>query len=187
MEITGFFSETKSVFIVVHIVSVIVGMGAALISDAFFTLFSRDKVLEVRELKILHILSKIVWTGLALIIISGLGIFLSDPIRYAASAKFLSKMSVVLILAINGYVLHRYIKPHLGLKAFLSENKGYLPRKIAFCCGAISLVSWLYACTLALLKNIPWNYAQIMGIYVLILVIAIPCALFIEHRKFSRT
>ena len=186
MEITDFFRETKGLFILIHVVSVIIGMGAALISDIFFTLFSRDRLLEPRELKVLNTLSYIVWIGLALIIVSGLGIFLSDPLTYASSPKFLSKMSIVLILSLNGYILHRFIKPHLKLPAFLETTRRYRARTVAFACGAISLISWICAFVLALLKNVPWNYTQFMGLYVLILALAVPCAILLERWKFSR-
>lgn len=176
------FIESKPFFTIIHIIAAIVGVVAALTSDALFSFYSHDKKLDRRELRRLNTLSTIVWVSLVVIIVSGIGIFLSDPATYAVSAKFLSKMSVVVILSINGYLLHRLVKPHLTHPGFLTSKKEHRARMIAFTCGAVSLVSWLYALTLAILKNLPHTYGEIMSLYLLILICAIIVALFVERR-----
>ncbi|MCC6290792.1 hypothetical protein IT398_01865 [Candidatus Nomurabacteria bacterium] len=169
-------------FTVTHIISAIAGIGGALVSDVFFTFYSHDKKFSNRELNVLNTLSTVVWVSLVVIIVSGIGIFLSDPVMYSASAKFLAKMSIVLILSINGYLLHHLVKPHLAHRRFLDSPKERRPRMVAFSCGAVSLVSWLSVLALALIKNTPFSYGEIMPLFILVLIFTITAALVVERR-----
>jgi hypothetical protein len=56
-------------------------------------------------------------------------------------------------------------------------------RKLAFACGAISIISWISVCTLGVLDKVSIGYEQIMILYIGILMIGIPSALFIEKRE----
>ena len=48
METIEFFQYIKTPATVLHVVSVVVGMGAALVSDVFFSFFSADKRLKIK-------------------------------------------------------------------------------------------------------------------------------------------
>lgn len=71
MDPITFFITTKPLFTLVHILSVIVGMGAALLSDLLFNLYARDRILTAREVRSLDRLSRTVWIALGIIILSG--------------------------------------------------------------------------------------------------------------------
>ena len=61
MEATiDFFSEYKHISVIVHVLSVIVGMGSALISDILFNNFMKDKKIRIEEDHTLSILSHII-------------------------------------------------------------------------------------------------------------------------------
>jgi len=182
MDISLFFQSIKIPMTVLHVLAVVFGMGGALISDILFTFFSKDKKLNSTEIFTLSILSKVVFYGLIFIILSGIAIFLSDVIRYLNSPKFLAKMSILLVLLVNGYFLKKYIWPHLLKKGFLVFKKERNVRRLAFASGAISVVSWLSAFTLGVLNKVNASYIFIMSLYLVILVFGIIIALLVEKR-----
>lgn len=90
----AFFASIKAFSIIFHVLSVVIGMGGALIADLLFSFYAIDKKLKHSEISTLALLSKIVWYSLLAIIISGVFIFFSDPEKYMASAKFITKMDI---------------------------------------------------------------------------------------------
>ena len=174
MESIAFFANIKIPMTVVHVLSVVFGMGSALLSDVLFTFYSRDKKLSHHEIHTLGILSRIVWFSLVFIILSGIGLFLSDMAKYSSSVKFLGKMSIMAVLLVNGFVLDRFIWPHLGARSFLTTQKNASLRKIAFICGAISVLSWISVCVLGVLSSVSVTYHQLMALYAGVLLVAIP-------------
>ncbi|MEK7641875.1 MAG: hypothetical protein AAB365_02675 [Patescibacteria group bacterium] len=185
MEITGFFLELKPYSIALHAISAIVGMGAALASDVLFSFYGRDRSLDTQERKTLERLSRIIWIALAVIIVSGVALFISNPAGYSESAKFLSKMTIVGVLTVNGFVLARWIQPHMAQGGFLTSKKERQARTLAFACGAISLVSWCSAFSLGLLSGLTLSYITIISVYAGITTGAIVIALGIERLKFE--
>lgn len=180
------FSESVRVpATVVHVIAVVFGMGGALMSDLLFTFFSKDKKLNKTEVSTLTILRSVVSYGLLAIIISGVFIFLSDMDRYMSSAKFLAKMSILAVLILNGVVLNKYIWPHILNRNFFTLKRERNIRRLAFASGAVSVTSWLAVCALGTLKKVPMLYGEIMCIYLVILLVAISVALFIEKRELN--
>ena len=186
MESLPLFAEIKIPMTVVHVLSVVFGMGSALLSDILFTFYSRDRKLTSHEIHTLGILSRVVWFSLIFIILSGIGLFLSDVPRYMSSVKFLGKMSIMLVLLVNGFFLDRYIWPRLGTRSFLTAQKNASLRKTAFICGAISVFSWISICILGVLSSVPLTYHQLMAIYAGVLLVAIPGAILVEYFEFER-
>lgn len=163
-----FFSEYKHISVIIHVLSVIVGMGAALISDVFFNMYIKDKRINPNENRTLDTLSTIVWISLFFIVMSGLMLFLSDPIKYSSSVKFLVKMTIVGVIVINGYAFWRVIHPALSKINFTDNNmhhKYVKLRKVSFAMGAISLASWISAFVLGMLGHIPLSYLEAIAGY----------------------
>ena len=185
IEITEFFQSVKVPMTIMHVLAVVFGMGAALTSDALFSFFGKDKNLNKTELKTLEILSTLVLYGLVVIAISGLALFLSDPIQYLNSAKFLAKMSILVVLLLNGYLLNAYVWPHLLKKKFFTARSERSVRRLAFALGSISVISWVAVCVLGLLKDVPMNYGSIMGVYFIILSLGTLVALGVENRELN--
>ncbi|HEY4502823.1 MAG TPA: hypothetical protein VJC14_00075 [Candidatus Paceibacterota bacterium] len=185
MEFTEILQYVKTPVTVAHVLAVVLGMGAALTSDILFSFFSKDKELNATEISTLSILAKIVSYGLILIALSGIIIFLSSPEYYLNSAKFLAKMSILLVLIFNGYVLNKYIWPHLLNKDFFTSEKERGTRRLAFVCGAISVVSWLSVCTLGVLNSLNMAYGLIMGIYLSIICFGSIVALLVERKELN--
>lgn len=172
MEATiDFFSDYKHISVIVHVLSVIVGMGSALVSDILFNNFMKDKKIRIEEDRTLSTLSHIIWISLFFIVLSGILLFLSDPLYYAHSIKFLVKMTIVGVIIINGYAFGRIVHPALRKIDFTDANthhKYVRIRKLSFAFGAISLSSWLSAFVLGMLGHIPLTYLEALCGYIII-------------------
>lgn len=186
MELIYEFCESNKIFFTIaHVIGVIIAMGSALVSDLLFSFYGHDKKLSQSETKTLNLLSTVVWGGLVVITISGLGLFLSDHVRYLASVKFMVKMSIMIVLVLNGYVLHRYVSKKMIKRGFLSNHKFTGIRKVAFACGAISVISWFSVCILGILSSVPLSYGIMMGMYGAIILAGIIIALIVEQKTFE--
>jgi hypothetical protein len=165
--------QNKEFILILHLLSVVFGMGGALMTDILFVYFAFNKKLSNSEIKVIHILSKVVLYALIFIIITGIFIFFTNPEKYLNSAKFLTKMTVVSILSINGFLLHNLIFKHLKEKDYLTKIQNKKSRRLAFVFGAISLVSWLSALSLGSLDKIAISYFEALMIYFTILILGI--------------
>lgn len=185
MEIVEFFQYIKIPVTVIHVIAVVFGMGGALMSDILFSFFSRDKKLNPTEISTLSILKKVVLYALIIIILSGVVIFLSDVSKYINSVKFLAKMSILLVLVINGYFLNKYIWPYLLNKNFFILKRERNIRRLAFACGAISIISWLSVCALGVLDSLNFSYSFVILTYVCITSFAVTVSLIVEKRELN--
>jgi hypothetical protein len=185
MDITEFFQTIKSGVTVVHGIAVVLGMGGALVSDMLFSFFSSDKKLNKTEISTLSVLAKVVLYSLILIAVSGIAIFLSDVEKYSGSSKFLAKMTILAVLLINGYLLNKYIWPHLLNKDFFVSLKDRNIRRFAFACGAVSVISWISVCTLGILNALHMSYGFILGLYVIIIFFGVTISIYVEKRELN--
>jgi uncharacterized membrane protein len=183
-ELSLFFAEYKQVSIAVHVFAVIVGMGSALISDALFNRFIADFKIDKMEHRVFSVFSKIIWISLLVMVVSGTAIFMSDVVGYSNSDKFLAKMTVALLIILNGLFFKMYIDPSLR-KINFSDNDGrhkYVKiRRLSFAFGAISVISWLFVCGLALYKNSSSSYSTIMLTYLGIVLVGAICSQILER------
>lgn len=185
-EIAEFFAYIKIPATITHVISVVIGMGAALVSDVLFTFYSRDRKLNKIELRTLEMLSKVVWYGLLLIALSGISLFLSDIPKYMASHKLMAKLTILGVLVLNGAMLNFRVWPHLLARGFFTTLREKGTRKLAFAGGAISVISWISICALGVLDKSPATYGVLMGLYGIVIVFGISCALAIESFEFER-
>lgn len=176
------FEDARRLYLTLHVFSVVLGMGAALISDYLFSAFASDFKINKFEHATFRKMSKLVWVSLYAIVLSGIGVFLSDIAKYSHSDKFLTKMTVVFVIIINGYLMKRVLEPvlhKLKLDAEFTFHKITL-RKKAFILGAISGASWLSAFVLAMLKNLPYTYFEMLSVYGLVVLGAIIMSQIVE-------
>ncbi len=165
------FIDAKTLFLIVHLFGIALGAGGAFISDLLFFKSIRDKKITKTEMGFLILGSHCVTVGLCILVISGAGLFSLDPAKYLASSKFLAKMTVVAILALNGIIFHMVHIPRLKRlaagKISATIFKRYRWQILAS--GVISLVSWATAIVLGAFKTIPWEYELIISLYVAVL------------------
>lgn len=178
------FMSAFRILLLLHLVGLVVGFGSAIVADTMFFRFLKDFKISRWEADVLNAVSKIVWTGILLLLITGSGLFLLDAPRYAASPRFLAKMTIVLILAINGTRLHFLYAPKLHKIAYEEKHpnasKYRKLRKGAFIGGAISVSSWFSALIIAWVKWQDVSYAIYIGAYALVLLTAIFSALLLD-------
>lgn len=168
---------------VVHVLSVVLAMGSALTTDALFSFYGKKKRLEPSELATLDFLSKLVLAGLGVVFISGAILFFGSMEEYMNSSKFLSKMTILLVLLINGFFLNKFIWPHLLTVDFFTAPEKRGVRRFAFASGAVSVISWLLVCILGVLNRLNMSYTDIISIYLGIIVFGIVVALLVEKHE----
>lgn len=183
--------DYHNVLTIFHLFGVVIGMGGALMSDFMFFSSIHDEKISHTEIRFLKLGSLAVWLGLTLIIISGLLLFGENPDRYLNSPKFLAKMTIVLVLIVNGIIFHFIHIPRLFRHAgahFPSSDEFMRKASLLLISGAVSMISWFSALILGVLKNPPYTYFQIMAIYLFVLAFGIITVLlfkkkFIPHFK----
>lgn len=189
MPTAEFFAAYGQLFLTLHLLGVILGLGGATIADTLFFRFLKDLRISSREAAVLDWISKVVTAALLLIFISGFALYLAEPERFQQSASFTFKMLVVVVLTINGLLLHHFVSPRLVKITFLPSTHGareqiqYL-RKAAFAMGSVSAVSWYSTFFIAMLKSLlpPTVTLNILlGIYTAVLAIAVFSSQMIER------
>ncbi|HEY4473584.1 MAG TPA: hypothetical protein VI957_00280 [Candidatus Paceibacterota bacterium] len=179
------FIETKTLLLIVHLIGLALGVGGALMSDLMFFRAIRDKEITPTEMDFLTLASRCVTIGLFILILSGVGLFFLDTERYLASSKFLVKMTIVLILTLNGVLFHLIHIPHLKSVAgnrvpLLYE---FSKRRWLFLgSGVVSVVSWLSALILGVFKSVPLSYEVILDGYGILLIIGFIVAFLLRNR-----
>jgi hypothetical protein len=186
-----FFSAHKRIFLTLHLAGVAVGMGGATITDILFFNFLRDLKISRKEADVMRVLSNVIVAALAVLYISGIALFFSDAATYGNSAPFLAKAAILVILTVNGVLMHKFIAPHMVKFSFLRGKKPvtmFRLRALSFAMGAVSFVSWYSVFLIAMLKSyLPEGIRtwQILVIYGLILLCAVLSSQ-IMHRQLHK-
>jgi hypothetical protein len=166
--------DAEQYSLTVHILGVVLGLGATLVVDIMFIHFLGNLRISKKESIVMHLLSQMIMLGLILLILSGIALFLTDVEGYLNSPRFLMKMTVVLVAILNGGALNLYITPKMEKismrKGEERRNEGF--KSIAFALGGISIVSWLSAYFLAMIKDLSaFSYLTMFSVYVGLLLI----------------
>lgn len=190
---TEAFADHRTLFLTLHILGVVVGMGGASIADVLFFDFLRDFRISRKEADVLRVLSRVILASLVLLLLSGAALYVADPARLSRSPAFLAKAAILVLLTANGMVMHVRVLPHL---VELSFRKRLLPHGsiarlhiLAFALGAVSMTSWYAVFFLAMLKSyLPsWSTAsQIIGIYLMVVAAALLCSQAVRTRYARR-
>lgn len=172
--------------LLIHVLGFALGIGGAFTTDVLFFRFLKDLRISRWEASIMKALSKVLWLGVTLLLFSGAWLFSMDTETYLNSARFLAKMTIVLIIILNGTILHFYFSPHLhkvSYKGHPERIRRDTPIRIgAFASGAISMTSWLFALGIAWVKWQDVPYLAYIGAYLLALAFAISISLIIDKQ-----
>lgn len=167
----------KTLIVYAHLLAACVAIGVLLIQDVAL-IRSKGNPLDAHSIKeliksarIVSIALVVLWVSGALLTVVG---YLENPQQYLWNQKLWAKFSVVLILTANGFLLHFYSFPKVATGHGII-GLGVMEQMIVMVSGAVSSVSWLFACFLGVARS--WNYtvdySYIMSIYAAILVAAI--------------
>lgn len=170
------------ILLLIHILGVVIGLGAAFTSDFLFFRFARDRKVSTIEKNILEHVSKLVWIGVTIFTISGIGLILTNPHKYLTNPTFLLKMIVVLVIVVNGTILGKIVSPRMREFKLSKEvtKKEESMRNLAFVCGFISIFSWTSALFIAVTKGMGLSAVFLMSSYFGILVFGSLIAFFVD-------
>ena len=180
-------SANRTIIMIIHGIGAAIGLGGATISDFFFFRFLKDLRISEWEADVLKSLSQVIWLALVILVVTGIAIYLPEAQIYNESSKFLAKVFIVFVIIINGLLLNLFISPRLVQISFQgrhSHKEGELRslRRFAFALGAVSIVSWYSAFALGMLKSLPFTIWGILGIYLVLIALAIIVSQIIESR-----
>ncbi|MGV8835048.1 DUF2214 domain-containing protein [Cellvibrio sp. UBA7671] len=167
----------KTLIIYAHLLAACVAIGILLIQDLAIIRsrgapLSKGAINElIKSARIVSVALVFLWVSGALLVVLG---YFENPQQYLLNQKLWAKFTVVLILTINGVFLHYYSFPRVtGTHGLL--NLSVVEQVLVTLSGAVSSVSWLFACYLGIAR--PWNdtvdFSYIMSIYMSILIVAI--------------
>lgn len=148
-------ANTREFHLAAHLIGLSMGLGGTLVIDIMFSHFMRKYTISARESVIMHLISQMIVFGLILLFLSGVALTLTDIGAYLNNPRFIMKMIAVLVVMLNGVALNFYLTPKLKKISLKEKDRGSYEKltKISFALGAISIVSWLAAFLLAMLKD----------------------------------
>ena len=170
----------KVLFVYAHLIAACVAISVLFIQDLALASW-RGRAMDAKAITNLQNSAGIVTYSLVALWITGLVIvaigYLDNP-AYIMNQKLWGKFSVVIILTLNGLILHRYSFPKLvSPQGYLGARSG--EQLLVLMTAVISIISWLYSCYLGIARH--WNnvapYGYVMMIYVAVLAITLLVAL----------
>lgn len=174
------------ILLIVHILAMVMGLGGATYVDMLTFFFARDFHISYTESSVIKFMSKVISIAVIAALLTGVGLVMANPEQYLSDARFLLKVTAFVVVFINGVFLHQIILPKLvnfSLKQDQLIGEAHLSlRKIAFVSGAVSFVSWYTVFLAAMIKNMPFSYLELVGGYVILLLIAVNIALLLEKQ-----
>lgn len=184
--------------LIIHLIGVILGLGGATVSDVLFMKSLKDERITPREESLIKGASWVIWTGISILLISGSIMFWLNWDVLSHQPRTLAHVTIAGVIIANGFILNLFIFPKL---TFWSREKEIRPkspkktgnyrkiRRIAFTSGALSLSSWWITFILGLGRRFvfpPFSYIQLIGIYLLIVSIAVLVAIAFENFSWHR-
>ncbi|MEM7113062.1 MAG: hypothetical protein AAF614_11560 [Chloroflexota bacterium] len=161
-----------------HILGIALGAGGATMSDILFLTSITDNFLDTSELRLLKKASHVVIVGLFLLYVTGFGFIILNPV--GLSQRFWAKATIVTILTINGFVMHRRVFPILekftANKTPLSSASFHSHSCLFIWTGTISAISWYTALILGAWRTLTLSYGVIMGLYFAAIIWAVAIA-----------
>lgn len=178
--------DTYKIFVFIHLLSVILGFGSAIVGDYLFMISLRDdKKIDKKELHFLKSTGRLVWVGLLMLILSGFVLFYMKDFAPLEETRVQAKMTLVAIVTVNGILFHFVHIPFL--RKYFIENKRPKNRRrkfsLIFASGGLSFVSWLSIVILASWKNMTYKYIEIMIFYIFVVFIFCMIALLVKRKE----
>ena len=161
-----------------HLIACCVAIGLVLTSDyAMIKQMITGKVDATHSDKThLDTLKKTVLLALAALWVTGIGIILMDysvkGAVYFLNPKLQAKILVVVLLTVNGFLLHSAVLPAIKKAGTLVKMETNA-RTLAVFSGVVSGVSWFYGAMLGIARPLNWKYSlgEIMFAYPLLICI----------------
>lgn len=172
--------DHMTALLIIHLIGMAFGIGASVVGDyIMMRAVLKNKITEA-QVEQFKIIGTVVTVGLCLLLLSGIGFLTSYIINspeLLANPKLWAKLTIVVILAFNGTLLHQIVIPFLETRtdgAFLT-NRVRGKSHIMMTTGAVSVTSWYSVLLLGAWSslNFEFSYTAIFGTYCIVLLLAI--------------
>ena len=156
-----------SIITVLHVVSAAIGVGAAAANDSVFMGAIRNRRISHDQFVLIRKASNVLIGGLVILILSGIAL-LHLNVSLWTMAHFQAKMTVVLILLVNGIIFHAKVIPMLKEFSDTTMPKQFIASRqwLLAITGSTSAVSWFSALIIAVVGNIGVPYLLYIAIIV---------------------
>ncbi len=176
----------RDLILVMHIISIAIGAGAALIADVTLAHHLRNQSVTKKVIDQLKHLSIFVRVGLVCAVVAGIGLILLNT-ALLESETYLAKMTLLAILIINGVVLHVYVFPEIKARYIEKRNSRIKPKLyLLFSSTVVSSITWLSIIYLGVLLPATYNYWLIIGYYFGVLATGAVLAFVMMRRYMER-
>ena len=173
------FVESRTALLLLHLAGLVVGLGAALLMEIRLLPHLRARPLERRDLAWLETGGTCVKVGLGLLWLSGAALvalgWMNNP-DILLNPKLHAKLVIVVLLSVNGVVLHQLVLPYLRGRVGQTILSGASRAQLAGLMGsaALSAVSWQAAAFLGMARELNFTVAagDILGFYGLLVLAA---------------
>ena len=189
MDILSIPALVKSALLALHLLGLVLGLGAATMLDLIIVRFVGSRTVTHEYWSVISLLSKAVTGGLVLLWISGIG-FLTHYAFFnptlLTNPKIWAKITIVGVLSLNGVFIHRVVLPLVRQQVGgpLFEGLTNFQRSCLLASGAISGMSWWIPLGLGAFPQLNFTVGAetILAIYALLLMLAIVLAsLIVRH------
>lgn len=168
--------------LIAHIVGLVMGFGVAISIDYLLLRALLSRRLSPIVMDIAMHAAKLTTFGLVVLWISGIGFLMEynalNPDKLA-NPKIHAKVVIVLILTLNGALIHRFVLPILWhytgrdvLK--MASNKTLM---LFGACATVSTISWVFPIIFGLNKALNFNYSAVTLLSQYLMCIALVIAL----------
>lgn len=190
-DLIGLLVEYKKIVVIFHALAAALGVGATTVTDILFFKFLKDFRISKEEKSIADTMSHIIWVALGILIVTGIGLYLPRAMDLAESSKFLVKVVIVAVIALNGLVLNFIVSPRLTNIVFGSGKGGLgseprLYRKLSFASGAVSIVSWYCVFILGSIRSIPVSFRVGLLVYIALVACAVAMSQIYDKRLIQK-
>lgn len=173
------------VSVALHVLFAVFAVGAVGVVDFLHLWSLRHKKIEKNLLTIYPLLSKYIIFSLIGIYISGLALVLQNS-QLLYSSLFQAKMILVILVTINGFILHHTVLPKIVSE---SKTKKYSKKVLFMSCftGVFSIVTWIFILILSLTKQINYHPNEFLIGYILSLIVGFILAYSLEKKIHNYT
>jgi len=156
---------TRLAVLYAHLIACCAAIGLVLTSDlALIKKLTTGDPSVPDDMAHLRYLKRVVSIALIALWITGMAIVSLDVsvkgLEYFGNPKLQAKIGIVVLLTLNGFLLHHSVMP--AIEKFGSLLKlPFASRMLAITAGAVSGVSWLYAALLGVGRPLAWKYSLV--------------------------
>ncbi len=187
--------QLKTVLIILHLVGLIFGFGAATIGDLLFAKAIFQNRMNHSQFRYLKLVTECVVFGLVILCVSGfgfLGLYYFGDQSLLDNEKLWSKVVIVLVLTINGLFMHDYVLPLFEKqldRPLMNADSMQKNVFLLFAPGAISVVSWYFSMILGAAKELNFKVSmlQVLGLYFSVVAISVLGAVMIGRWILKRS